>query len=138
MLSVRTSHRFVRRSRQGAVAVEFAITAGLAFFFFFAALEFCRVSMIRHTVENALYEGARAGIVPGATASQVEDRARAILATIALRNVNVTVSPNPIRSDSATVEVRISLPIDRNLFAPASFFRGKRLDRTFTMQREGV
>ena len=65
------SRKRIHSNRRGAAAVEFAMTAGLAFFFFFAALEFCRVSMMRHTVQNALYEGARIGIVPGATASDV-------------------------------------------------------------------
>ena len=60
--------------RPGAVLVEMAITSSLAFLFFFAALEFCRVAMIRHTVENALYEGARTGIVPGATTAEVSTK----------------------------------------------------------------
>ncbi len=47
--------------------VEFAIVAPLLFFLFFASMEFCRVAMIRHTADNAVYEGCRVGIIPGAT-----------------------------------------------------------------------
>ena len=63
------------------MAVEFAITAGLAFLFFFGAFEFSRVAMIRGTIDNAIYEGARLGITPGATAPEVEKKVRDILGT---------------------------------------------------------
>ncbi len=85
--------RVSRNRRRGALTVELALTIGLAFFFFFAAFEFCRVSMIRHTVDNAVYEGARAGIIPGATATEVENEARRILRTLNLSNVDVDVTP---------------------------------------------
>jgi Flp pilus assembly protein TadG len=126
-----------RNVRRGAVLVEMALTIGLAFFFFFAALEFCRISMIRHSVENALYEGARAGIVPGATAAEVQNRARNVLRTVGLSNTNVEVTPSVITQSTRDISVRIRLPLDQNLFAPAFFFRGRTLDRTLTMQREG-
>jgi len=126
------------QTRQGAVLVEMALTVGLAFFFFFAALEFCRVSMIRHTVEHALYEGARAGIIPGATVSDVQSRARAVLRTVGLATTTVEVSPAVLTQSTRDVSVRIRLPLDQNLFAPAFFFRGRTLDRTLSMQREGT
>ena len=128
----------IHRSRQGTVAVEFAITCGLAFFFFFAALEFTRVSMIQHTVEHALYEGGRQGIIPGATSSEVSDTSRRILSRIGISGANITVSPNSIVNSTREVSVRIQLPLDRGLFGPAMFFLGKNLDRTLVMQREGT
>ena len=57
--------------RRGAVTVEFAITCGLAFFFFFAAFEFSRVAMIRATMDNAVCEAGRVGVFAGAYASHV-------------------------------------------------------------------
>lgn len=127
-----------RASRTGAVTVEMAVCIGLAFFLFFAALEFCRVSMIRHTVEHALYEGARRGIVPGATVSEVSDQTKAVMRTIGISNSNVTVTPTNLTDTSPILSVRIQLRLDQNLFAPAFFFRGRTLDRTITMQREGL
>jgi len=124
--------------RNGAALVEFALTVGLAFFFFFSALEFCRVSMIRHSVENALYEGARKGIVPGATPSEVQATSTRILRTIGITGATIDVLPAVIQNSTPEVSVRIRLPLDRGLFAPAFFFIGKSLDRTLVMQREGV
>jgi len=124
--------------RAGAVMVEMALTVGLAFFFFFAALEFTRVSMIRHTVENALYEGGRQGIIPGATASEVQTTAARILRTIGITGATISVTPSRIENSTREIAVRIQLPLDRGLFAPAVFFVGKSLDQTLVMRREGV
>ena len=128
----------IAQQRLGAVAVEMAVTTGLAFFFFFAALEFCRVSMMRHTVEHALYEGARKGIVPGATAAEVQAKAQGILRTIGIRSAIIDVTPTTISSSTPEISVRVRMPLDQNLFAPAFFFRGRAMDRTIVMQREGV
>lgn len=122
--------------RRGGLTVEFALTSGLVFFFFFAAMEFSRVAQLRHTVDHATYEACRAGVVPGVTVQQVEDRARQVMGTAFARNVSIQVQPNPIRSDSAKISVTIGVPLDQNLFVPARFFGGKRFDRTFTMERE--
>ena len=127
-----------KKQRRGAVMVEMAITSGFVFFFFFAALEFCRVSMIRHTVENALYESARQGIVPGATSTEIQSTARRVLSRIGISGANIDVSPTNIQNSTPEVSVRIRLPLDRGLFAPALFFVGKSLDRTLVMQREGA
>jgi len=131
-----SSQRSTRR-RRGVVAVEMAITVGLVFFFFFAALELCRVSMMRHTVEHALYEGARQGIVPGATATDVQTKAQGVMRTIGIRTAAIDVTPSVIDNSTPEVSVRIRMPLDQNLFAPAFFFRGLTLDRTFVIQREG-
>ncbi len=122
--------------RKGVAAVEFAVTAGLAFFFFFASLEFCRVAMMRHTVQNAMYEGARVGIVPGATQADVEQTTRRILSSIGVNDATIDISPTPITLTTPEVTVRVRMRLDRNLFAPGFFFRGLSLDRSYTMRRE--
>ena len=125
-------------NRKGAVTVEMALTVSLAFFFFFSALEFTRISMIRHTVENALYEGGRQGIIPGATSAEVQATSARILRTIGITGASISVTPSTIENSTREIAVRIQLPLDRGLFAPAVFFVGKTLDRTLVMRREGV
>jgi Flp pilus assembly protein TadG len=136
-IQLKRFRRSVSSKRRGAVMVEMAITSSLLFMFFFAALEFCRVSMIRHSVELALYEGGRRGIVPGATAADVQSTARSVLNRIAVTGATIDVTPSVIQNSTREVSVRIRLPLDRGLFAPAFFFVGKSLDRTLVMQREG-
>jgi Flp pilus assembly protein TadG len=118
--------------------VEFAIVAPLLFFFFFAAFEFCRVAMIRHTADNAVYEAARVAIIPGATATKAREEATLILNSLGLNNVNVTVTPAVIDRDTEQVTVRVQVPLDGNSFVPNEFFSGKTIQRELTMQREGV
>ena len=130
-----SSNHYKQRSqlaslRRGAVSVEFAITAGLAFLFFFGAFEFSRVAMIRGTIDNAIYEGARVGITPGATAADVNKKVRDILGFSLVRSADITISPNPIQFNSPTISVTVDLPLDRNTFSPAQFFKGKSIQRT--------
>ncbi len=125
-----------RGTRQGAVAVEFAITAGLAFLFFFGAFEFSRVAMIRGTVDNAIYEGARVGITPGATSNEVEKKVRDILGFSLVKVADITIQPSPILFDSKTIFVKVDLPLDKNTFSPAKFFKGKSIVRSIQMKRE--
>ena len=124
--------------RRGAATVEFAMTCGLAFLFFFAAFEFCRAAMVRHGVDDAVYEATRTGVVPGASAADVEASANAILATVGIRDADVEVTPDPINPDDAEVTVRISAPMDSNGFLAPIFLRGMRIERNLTMQREGI
>lgn len=117
--------------------VEFAVTAPIVFLMFFAAFEFCRVAMIRHTVDNAVYEAARASIVPGSTAGQARAKAREILSTLGLQRANIRVTPRVLEPETPEVTVRIRVPIDGNTFAPSQFFNGRRIERTLTLSREG-
>ncbi|WP_236624603.1 TadE/TadG family type IV pilus assembly protein [Rhodopirellula sp. SWK7] len=136
---VRGSDRLTRRraKRTGAVAVEFAVVAPLLFLFFFAGFEFCRVAMIRHTVDNAVYEGARRGIVPGGTNAEVRAETERVLSTIGLQNFTLNVTPAVIDDDTDDVTVRLTVPLDVNTFVPAQFFVGKEIQRELTMRREG-
>ena len=126
-----------RNNRRGAVTVEFALTAGIAFTMFFAAFEFCRVAMIRHTTDNAVYEGCRVGIVPGSTNADVVARAQAVLGTVGVNSTSISVTP-VLDIDATTVTVSIDVPIDSNSFVPPQFTGGSTISRTLTMRREKV
>ena len=131
-------HRSRRPRRRGVTAIEFAITAPIAFLLFFAAFECCRVAMIRHTADNAVYEGCRTGILPGATVAEVRDQTRDILSTVGINAATITVVPSKIERDTPRVTVEIRVPLDDNSFVPPRFFGGSTLTRRLTMHREGV
>ncbi|EMI21481.1 TadE-like protein [Rhodopirellula maiorica SM1] len=126
-----------RRQRRGAALVEFAIVVPILFLFFFAAFEFCRAAMIRHTADNAVYEAARTGMLPGATADETEAKARGILNSLGLNNVRVQVTPNSIRRDTREVTVRVEVPMEGNSFVPVKYVQGE-ITRELTMRREGM
>ncbi len=124
--------------RRGAVVVELAICAPILFLLFFASLEFCRVAMIRHTVDNAVYEGCRVGIIPGATTAEVRTETQRILATLGLRNTAIAVTPSRIERDTPSVAVRVNVPLAGNSFVPGNFFAGQQVTRELTLRREGA
>jgi Flp pilus assembly protein TadG len=124
------------RNRRGAVAVEFALTAGLLFMILFAAIEFMRVNTIVNSTENAAYEGARAGIVPGAKAKDARQAARGMLTAIGVRGAKIDIEPNTIQADTPEITVTIEVPLNRNSFITPRFFLGKTLTKTCTLTRE--
>jgi hypothetical protein len=126
-----------KRARKAAVTVEFAVSSGIVFVLFFAALEFCRAVSVRQAQELALYEGGRVGIVAGAKAADVHAEASRILTISGIRSSTITVSPDPITDETDSVSVRIRIPLGSNMFGPVNLFQGKVLDRTLVMKREG-
>jgi Flp pilus assembly protein TadG len=128
--------QFRRGPRSGAVVTEFAICAPLLFFFFFASLEFSRVNMIRQSVENAVYEGARRGIVPGATADNCRDSAQAVLNSISASGATITVTPAVITNNSDEVTVAVTVPVNNNSWVFPVFFADKSIASSMTLRRE--
>lgn len=126
-----------RNKRRGASAVEFALTAPVLFTLFFAAYEFSRANMIRHTVDIAAYEGARQGIIPGATAAEVAGRVNAVLAPVGMSGVIVNVTPDPITRASRQVTVNVEVPMTGNGWILPRFVGGLRLASVSTLAREG-
>lgn len=127
-----------RNPHRGAVAVEMAITLPILFLFVFTSIEFARMNVIRHTVDNAAYEAARRAIVPGATAQDAKDVAQSILSTVGTKGVNVTVTPATIQLNTPEVRIDISVACDQNGFIIPVFFRGKQLTGRSTLRREAL
>jgi Flp pilus assembly protein TadG len=132
----RNRERRRRWSPRGAVVTEFAICAPILFFFFFAALEFSRVNMIRQSVENAVYEGSRRGIVPGATADDCRNAAQVVLNSVSANSATVTVTPSVISPATPEVPVSISVPINSNSWVAPFFFRDRTIANSMTLRRE--
>jgi len=125
-----------RRQRTGAITVEFALTASLLFFFVFTQWELCRVNMIRHTADAAAYEAARRGIVPGATAEDVQEVANSMLATATATDATVTVEPSVIGDDTPEIVVTVAIPMDSNGWVVPRFFGGRTITKSCRLQRE--
>ena len=127
-----------KHNRRAAAMTEFAVVAPLLFLFFFAAFEFCRVAMIRHTADNAVYEGCRLAIIPGATSGEAEAETRRIMDSLGVTKVSVAVSPTTIVDATEEVTIRIEVPLDENSFVPNQFVAGHSITRELTLRREGA
>jgi Flp pilus assembly protein TadG len=117
--------------------VEFALTAPIVFLLFFAAFEFSRMNMVRHTADIAAYEGAREGIVAGATSDEVRDRVLDMLSTVAITQAVVTVTPATIESSTREVRVEVDVPVAPNSWLTPRFLSDLHIQSTSTLAREG-
>jgi Flp pilus assembly protein TadG len=124
------------RKSRGAVVVEMAITLPIFFAFTFACVEFARMNVIRHTIDNAAYEAARRVIVPGSTAADAEAVVTRIMNTVGARGVNISVNPPVILLETPEVTVDVSVNCDENGFIAPIFFSGKQLTGRSTLRRE--
>jgi len=125
-------------SRRGATMVEFALVVPIVFILFFAAVEFSRVLIVRHTVDNAVYEAARVAIVPGATVADVQTEAARVLSTLGVVMPTIVVTPDPITRTTPQVSVRITVPVAANSYVPPQYFARSVITRELTLRREGV
>ena len=125
-----------RTSRRGAVVVEMALCLPLLFFFFLTALEFSRVNMIRQTVENAVYEGSRRGVVPGATADDCRNAAQAVLNSVSANDADIDVEPTVLNDDVNEVTVSIEVPINSNSWVVPFFFQDRVITSEMTLRKE--
>lgn len=134
----RPSTKSARRRRSGAVTVEFALVAPLAFLVTFAGVELARVNMVRNAVTIAALEGARTGSLPGKSASDAQTSANAALGCVGVRSATVTVTPSTITNTTASVTVQVTVPLDQNLWVYPQFFRSRSLTASCTLAREWV
>lgn len=125
-----------KRARTGAVLVEFAICAPVLFMVFFASLEFSRVNMIRQSVENAVYEGSRRGIVPGATADDCRASAQEVLDCIFASDAQIDVSPSEIDDETDEITVSVTVPVNSNSWVVPLFFDNMSVSGSMTLRRE--
>jgi Flp pilus assembly protein TadG len=139
MLDFRTCRRPTRRralARRGATTVEMAFVVPIVFMLTFGALEFARVSMVCNTVEDALFEGARQSVLPGATSAKITSKVNAMLATTGVKQATVTVDPSTITTTTQKVTVRIRVPMNANSWLPIYMTGNAYIDESCTLSRE--
>lgn len=124
------------REASGAGTVEMALVLPLIFLFFMACVEFGRVNVIRNSMENAAYEGAREGIVPGAAAARCRAACGNLLTIIGVNNAQIDVAPATIDNTTTDVTVTVTVPLRDNLWMAGRFFSGQTIVRSCTLTRE--
>ena len=124
------SGRRKHTSRQGAAAVEFAITISLLLVIMFASIEFSRLNMLEHSIEHASYLAARRGMITGATKHDVESTAKLHLDLLGVSGETITVSPSKIDDDTRLIDVSIDVPLAGNTWISPVYFGGTLTART--------
>jgi Flp pilus assembly protein TadG len=127
---VKTRNQSPTQNRTGTLTVEVALCLPILIIVLFGGYELGHANMILHSTESAAYEGARAGIVPGATVEKIEQSVEALLTSVSIKNFDVQVNPTTITETTENITVTVLVPIRENLSFPAFFmqdptFRGE-------------
>lgn len=133
----RAPGRVSRAPRPGAITVEFALVLPVFLLLMFASVEFARLNMMRHAADNAAYEAARVGILPGADATNVASVATNYMQSkLGAQGVTVNVTPDPIADDTPEVTVNVSIPMDQNAWVTPRFSVGYQITASSSLRTE--
>lgn len=88
--------------------------------------------MIQHATEASAYEGARAGIVPGATEQEIRDKVGFVLSSVGVDNFTINVEQNRSVGSLLKVRVTVNVPFTETTTGGTLFGSG----RSFTAQTE--
>jgi len=123
--------------RRGAVTVEVAICLPVLFLLLFGCLEIAGATMLKHAGESAAYEGARIGILPGATDAQVQAAVDTILDSIGAQGSSIEILPEVITQETEEIQVIVSIPYAPNAFiAPFVIRNNPTFVSSCTLRRE--
>jgi len=125
-----------RSTRNGLLTVEVALCLPLIFLTLFGGYELARTSMVLHATQSAAYEGAREGIVPGATPEKIEGAVGFVLRTMGVRTFEVETNPPVIARDTEQIEVIVRVPLTENFSLPRLFVNDPTFVGTCTLSRE--
>ncbi len=127
-----------RRRTRGTATVEFAFVAPVLFLFVIATLELWRVNMIRFVAHQAAYQASREGMIPGVTASALQQTALDVMAAIGAIDTEVDVDPLVIEDDTEEVTVTVRVPMAANAFFIPQFYTNPYVSGASTLRREST
>lgn len=129
-------NRKLKSKSRGAVTVEVALCLPILMTILLGSYELARANMMLHSTESAAYEGARVGIIPGATPEAVRTAASRILSSVGVRTFDIQIFPEVITNTTEEIEVLVTVPFDENLAIPTLFIRDPVFSGTCTLRRE--
>ena len=81
-------------------------------------------------------EGARRGILPGATSENCQTSAEGVLDIVGVQGYDVTIEPSTITDDTEFVTVTVEIDLLSNALPMSQFILGNTYHREITLQRE--
>lgn len=121
--------------------MEFAVVSPVFFLLVFGMIEYGRMVMVQQLLTNAAREGARVGVLDGATSTDVSTAVTSYLTAAKINSPTVTVTPNPPSSATygSPVTVTVSVTFNQVSWLPSPMFLGgKTLSSSAVMRRETV
>lgn len=109
--------------------MEFALVAPAVIILVLGLLEWSRFEMIRQVSSTAAFSAARAGTLPGATESDIEQRVDDILTAYAISDVTRV---GTLTDDEASISLQI--PMASNSWFIKKLFGNSTIRRDFTLK----
>ena len=135
---IKTTRHPSKQIRKGAVTVEFAVNASVFFMLVLVSFEFARFMMVRQSMDQAAYEGARFGIIPGNTADGVRAKTNQFLNSFGIRNPTITITPSTIDSTTRSVTVKVSANFSGSAWITPLFSRNTVIESRMTLDHENL
>ena len=133
--------RTIRRSERGTAVVEFALVLPLLLMFLFGIMEFGRIMMVNHTLNNAARAGARIAVLPGSDNDRVLSAINSELSSCGLTLDEYVLDPSDVSTAERDDPITVTIKIDyESIGFVTGFFpmlTGKQLQGTVVMRKEG-
>jgi len=134
-------NRKQRKQRCGTATVEFALVVPVMLTVTFGLIELSRMSMVKESLTQASREGARVGVRPTATNSDVIARVNQELGIMGLTGAEISVIPDYL--DSAQpgdeIHVKLTIPISETSWVPGALdFSVFDIEAETVMRREST
>lgn len=140
--SKRTGGWTVGRRRRGAAVVEMAVVTPFLLLLIFGIVEFGYVFFARETLNTAVREACRVGILHGSTQSDIENR---FMEAISAAGVSATpdmltiTESTPDGADYTVLTVTVSVPYENvSLVGPFLGLKATTLTTGTSMRKEGT
>jgi Flp pilus assembly protein TadG len=131
-------HRQPRSNRRAGLAVvELAVCLPVLVMLLLGTLEACRMIQLKQDLSITAYEGARIGIIPGASSYAVQTQCEMLLDDRNVRSYEVAIDPDPSLLDVGDLfTVTVTADCVDNSVVGGVFFQGKTISESVVMRAE--
>lgn len=126
-----------RRKRKGIAVTELAIGLPVVLLVAMGTMEMCTMIRLKQKLRMVAYEGARVGVLPSATAANVDYQCGLLFADQSIAATTVTMTPgDPTALASGDwFEVRVSAPFTANSLTGAWMINSFTLNESVTIEK---
>jgi Flp pilus assembly protein TadG len=130
--------RHKAKARRGVAVVELAIMLPVFVLILFATIEACTMIFLQQSLKIAAHEGVRAAVVPGSTATNVNNTTLTFLTQRNVNTATITITPSNYTSQpyGTILQVQVSAPCSANCIFPPLFYAGMTVTGTSIMMKE--
>lgn len=126
---MRSVHR--ANERRGTTTVEFAVVLPVILIVFMGSIEMTNLNTLRNMANDAAFQAARQGIVPGTSTAEAKTVAEDFLDDMGVLSYTVNVDDS-----SQQITATVQVPIDANSYGLGQFIGGKVITQQCALTKE--